>query len=87
MGEKKKPKTASGPLPRKINLPSGEWSFQIGRTGVNIRNPTLTKTTFVSYQDLFHMTPEEIERMKDNRTFTAKPSDIRDYIEGTLTKS
>ena len=87
MGEKKQKKTASNPLPRKIHIGGEEWSYQIGTSGVNIRNPDLTKTKYVQYTELFGMTVEEVERAKNHKNFLVKPSDVRDYIEKNLVKA
>jgi hypothetical protein len=80
MGEKKKKKTASSPLPRKIHMGTGEWSYQIGKTGVNIRTPDLTKTQFIPFTKMFGMTPAEVEAAHDNHSLNVKPNDVRDYI-------
>jgi hypothetical protein len=35
------------PLPRKLHMPSGVWSYKVGGTGVRIRTPDCLKTVYV----------------------------------------
>jgi hypothetical protein len=66
------------PLPRKLHfMSSGMWSYQIGKTGVKIRNPDCTKSHFIPYADLLCMTQEEINR---NGIGDVTPALIKEHI-------
>ena len=73
---------ASNPLKRKIHIGNAEWSYVIGRTGIKVRNPDLTKTTYVQYETMYG--PIDVDRMQYKRTFHVKPSDVKAYIEKNL---
>jgi hypothetical protein len=74
-------KAARNPLGRKIHLPTGTWSYQIGKSGVNIRTPDLTNTQYVEYTKLFGMTWDETNELEERCSFRVKPHHVRHWIE------
>ncbi len=81
------------PLPRKIHLPSGEWSYKVGRSGVRIRTPDCSKTDYVPFETLLGLSQSQVDDMKFDFSEVNKPmfSDthvtpaaVKDYVEKTL---
>jgi len=67
-------------LTRKIHLPSGEWSYSMGGTGVRIRTPDCKQTYYASFTTLLDVDRDEIISLNLKVT----PSVIREYIENNL---
>jgi len=68
---------------RKIHLPSGVWTYVIGKSYVNIRDPN-GKRTNVDTAVLIGEKYEDIERAQWNRYFHIAPVDVKSYIEKSL---
>lgn len=52
------------PLPRKLHLPDGIWSYQPGKVGVKIRTPDNLRSYYVKLPDLLGVPMAEIRRAR-----------------------
>jgi hypothetical protein len=74
------------PLPRRIHLRSGTWTYRVGPSGVQIRDPELTRTVFVRLPSILGVSWDAIERSarKCCSIHHVKPQHVRDYIVTNL---
>ncbi len=74
------------PFAREIHLPSGIWSYQVGKRYMRIRSPNCSRTTVVSLHTMLGLTPEDFERSKWKKTSDHQvvPSIVKEFIEGRL---
>jgi len=53
------------PLPRKLHMPSGVWSYDVGKSGVQIRTPDCEKTVYVGLDKLLGESMRDIKMARD----------------------
>jgi len=75
-----KPGTLPLPFARKISLPSGEWSYEIGKKAVNIRTPNCKYTQKVTFHQITGSSPT------DRECIGITPAIVKKYIEEYLTQ-
>lgn len=75
MPEPHKTRHQPHPLPRRLHLSDGEWSYQIGDHGVRIRCPDLGKTTYVHFGKMTSTENPEADHPR------ITPAAVINYIE------
>lgn len=66
---------------RKLHIDGDEWSYQIGRTGVKLINPS-GKGSFVNFPDLLGWTPKQVKQAQDDHVFAVTPSLVKQCLRG-----
>lgn len=55
------------PLPRKLHMPSGEWSYDVGKAGIRIRTPDCERTVYVTADKLLGESMRDIRNARNWR--------------------